>query len=520
LTTPRTLYESAGLGEWIEVNGGLPGNVITIINPGSQTSQQGSTVSLQIAATDSGTGQTLIYTATGLPAGLSLNSATGLITGTPTAIQATMVSLRVSDLSGASSITAFAWAVTTGSTTGNTVTVTNPGAQSSISGNAVTLPVAAIDSATGQTLTYGATGLPTGLSINPATGLITGTPTTTQSLSVQVTATDTTGASGAAAFAWAVTTGSSGYAGLVGATTNPKTYSLLLPQAYAAAQIIDGYVGAPLSLEVQRVYLQEGAWTFFTPNDQGAIVQALAPYGCKFQVCVKPSRVLTSGEQTNLANFLASMAAVTTNFDVTLWTEMNIGTNFPSPGGVTYPEYWNYYAPVILASPYVTGDLIFNPGTYPPVYGTAVGYAQALNPYPAAVTADMYGNDWKAGASLHQAPSGVSMSFAQFADSIGAKAGYSEIGSWTGAAGVNGPLSDADFSTMLTEEITYFRGRIAARKKNADFIPFTTYLGSTAGTANYTWNYIQSAADPKTGNISPYTGYLQLHQELSAAAGN
>ena len=53
-------------------------------NPGNQTGTVGTAVSLQVHATDSASGQTLTYSAAGLPAGLSINSATGLISGTPT----------------------------------------------------------------------------------------------------------------------------------------------------------------------------------------------------------------------------------------------------------------------------------------------------------------------------------------------------------------------------------------------------------------------------------------------------
>jgi len=96
------------------------------------------------------------------------------------------------------------------SATGNTVTVTNPGNQTSTVGTAVSLQITATDSASGQTLTYSATGLPAGLSINSSTGLITGTPTTAGSNSVTVTAKDTTGASGSASFTWTINPSSSG----------------------------------------------------------------------------------------------------------------------------------------------------------------------------------------------------------------------------------------------------------------------------------------------------------------------
>jgi O-glycosyl hydrolase len=97
-----------------------------------------------------------------------------------------------------------------GTTTGNTVTVTNPGNQATATGTAVSLQVRASDSASGQTLSYSAAGLPAGLSISSATGLITGTPTTAGTSPVTVTATDTTGASGSASFTWTVSSGTTG----------------------------------------------------------------------------------------------------------------------------------------------------------------------------------------------------------------------------------------------------------------------------------------------------------------------
>jgi hypothetical protein len=77
-------------------------------------------------------------------------------------------------------------------------------------GTAASLQIAASDSASGQTLSYSATGLPAGLSINTGSGLISGTPTTAGSSSATVTATDSTGASGSTAFTWAVTAASGG----------------------------------------------------------------------------------------------------------------------------------------------------------------------------------------------------------------------------------------------------------------------------------------------------------------------
>ncbi|MFF4257259.1 putative Ig domain-containing protein [Streptomyces sp. NPDC001663] len=99
-------------------------------------------------------------------------------------------------------------AFTSGTSTGNTVTVTNPGSQSTTTGSSVSLQISATDSA-GATLTYSASGLPTGLSISSSTGKITGTASTAGTYQVTVTASDSTGASGSASFTWTVGSGSS-----------------------------------------------------------------------------------------------------------------------------------------------------------------------------------------------------------------------------------------------------------------------------------------------------------------------
>ncbi len=95
-------------------------------------------------------------------------------------------------------------------TTGNTVTVTNPGNQASTLGTAKSLQISGTDSG-GLALTYTATGLPTGLSISP-TGLISGTPSAAGTFSVTVTAKDSTNASGSTSFTWTISTSSGGCA--------------------------------------------------------------------------------------------------------------------------------------------------------------------------------------------------------------------------------------------------------------------------------------------------------------------
>jgi hypothetical protein len=207
--TPARSYRQLG-SVTIGLSGNtLPaGNTVTVTSPGDQSGTAGTPVSaVQIHATDSASGQTLTYTATGLPPGLSI-SASGLISGTPTAFGNFSVTVTATDSTGASGSASFTWTVT--DATGNFVTVTNPGSQTGTVGTPISgLQLHATDSASGQTLTYTATGLPPGLSISTS-GLISGTPTAAGSFGVTATASDSIGTSGSATFTWTISPGNTG----------------------------------------------------------------------------------------------------------------------------------------------------------------------------------------------------------------------------------------------------------------------------------------------------------------------
>ncbi|NUP46130.1 MAG: hypothetical protein HOW97_02270 [Catenulispora sp.] len=92
-------------------SGGSTGTeTVTVTNPGSQSGVVGTAVSKQISATDSA-GKTLTYSATGLPAGLSISSS-GLISGTPTTAGTSSVTVTASSGTATGSAT-FSFAVTT-----------------------------------------------------------------------------------------------------------------------------------------------------------------------------------------------------------------------------------------------------------------------------------------------------------------------------------------------------------------------------------------------------------------------
>jgi hypothetical protein len=171
-------------------------DTVTVANPGNQAGTAGSPVNLPVAGASSG-GYQLAWDATGLPPGLSVNPANGLISGTPTTPGEYTTSVTASDLSGASASAQWTWRVGPDS-----ITVTSPGNPAGSVGIATSLQAHG-SSIEGYPLTWSAQGLPPGLSVSPA-GLVSGTPTTAGNYTVTFTATDSAGTAGSATFTWTI----------------------------------------------------------------------------------------------------------------------------------------------------------------------------------------------------------------------------------------------------------------------------------------------------------------------------
>ncbi|MFZ2280826.1 MAG: Ig-like domain-containing protein [Prosthecobacter sp.] len=84
--------------------------------------------------------------------------------------------------------------------------ITNPGAQASLIGAVVSLPVTANDPEN-DPITFSATGLPSGLSISPGSGVISGSVTVAGTFNVTLTASDGISTPATSSFVWNVTAG-------------------------------------------------------------------------------------------------------------------------------------------------------------------------------------------------------------------------------------------------------------------------------------------------------------------------
>ena len=83
---------------------------IKITSPGNQSTNAGTAVNLPIVGTSSA-GNPLLWTETGLPAGLGINASTGTVSGTPTTPGTSSVTISATDKAGAKHSVSFSWTI-------------------------------------------------------------------------------------------------------------------------------------------------------------------------------------------------------------------------------------------------------------------------------------------------------------------------------------------------------------------------------------------------------------------------
>ncbi|HXB10706.1 MAG TPA: putative Ig domain-containing protein, partial [Bacteroidia bacterium] len=233
-------------------SGGTGIQVLTItINPAIPvvaTASTTGTVGVSFSYTISATNSPTSYSSTTLPVGLSLNTTTGVISGTPTAAGIFTITDTAKNISG--------------SGTGTLTITINPAkpvvATVSTTGT-VGVSFSYAISATNNPTSYGSTALPAGLSLNTTTGIITGTPTVSGTFTVTDTAKNISG-SGTGTLtitinpakpivATASTTGTVGvsFSYTISATNNPTSYgSTTLPAGLSLNTATGAITGTPI----------------------------------------------------------------------------------------------------------------------------------------------------------------------------------------------------------------------------------------------------------------------------------
>ncbi|GAB1646103.1 putative Ig domain-containing protein [Krasilnikovia sp. MM14-A1259] len=476
---------------------------VSVVDPGVQQGTVGQATTLTLAA-KGGTGR-YTWSATGLPSGLSLNAGTGVVSGRPSRAGSFSVTVTATDSVKRTGTATFTWI------TAAAVTVTNPGTRYSGVNQASSLQMAA---AGGQTpYTWSATGLPTGLSINAATGLISGTPTKAGTSAAKVTATDPAKRAGSVSFSWT--------AGVAPVVSSPGTrasvvgavVSLALSASGAKAPYVWSAVGLPVGVSINAKTgvisgTASGAGSYsvtVTATDAAKIPGSVA---FTWDVAAAPVSVVdpgvqqgTVGQATTLAlaakggtgPYTWSAAGLPAGLSLNAGTGVISGT--PSSAGtatvaVTVTDSAKRTGAATFTWITATAPELADPGDQIGTVGVAVRTALTARGGTAPYA-------WSATGL----PAGLTIDPAGYLSGIPAAAGDNTITvTVTDATGRTG-------TTTFTIAVTVAVSVADPGTRNGTVgAPTTVALGATGGSAPYTWSVSGLpdglVLDPATGVIS------------------
>jgi hypothetical protein len=236
----------------------------TITSTAVTSATVGLAYSYDVNATDPN-GDTLTYSLTTAPSGMTINAASGLISWTPTSTQAgtQAVTVRVADPGGLAATQAYNVTVAGGGNGSPTITST-PIIAATV-GVAYSYDVNATDP-NGDALTYSLSTAPSGMTINAASGLIGWTPTAAQAGNQAVTVRVADPGGLAATQSFTIN---------VGGGTAPSTtrVDLASPSSYTAARgtvvnITLNWYRMPMAANyLQFMHLQNAAGAFWSVDD-------------------------------------------------------------------------------------------------------------------------------------------------------------------------------------------------------------------------------------------------------------
>ncbi|WP_421546572.1 putative Ig domain-containing protein [Pseudomonas sp. QD4] len=242
--TPTAGYSGADSFTYTATNGSGTSSaanvLITVTAPTINVSPStlgAMTINTAFSSSLSATGGTAPYTyaltAGSLPTGLSLNTTTGIISGTPTAAGSYNFTVTATDANGATGARAYSVAISA-----PTLVLTPASLGAGTTGS----PYSATFSTSGGTApyTYSVTGsLPAGMTLNTSSGVLSGTPTASGSYNLTITATDANAANTSKAYTLTIA---------AVPITVPASSQILASGQTATVDLTQGATGGPFTL--------------------------------------------------------------------------------------------------------------------------------------------------------------------------------------------------------------------------------------------------------------------------------
>ncbi len=306
------------------------------------TAQVGTSYSTTLPAASGGT-TPVTYSATGIPAGLSFNPTTRVISGTPTTAGTFTVTLTAADAGNPQQTVSRDYTITV-----NPATLVLPDT-SLATAQVGTSYTATIPAATGGTtpITYSASGVPAGLTFNPATRQITGTPTQAGTFTVAVTATDAGNPQQTATRNYTLTvvpatlvlpaaTLTAAQVGTEYTATIPAATGGTTPITYAASGVPAGLSFDPATRQITGTPTQSGTFTVsVTATDAG------------------------DPQQTATRNYTLTVNPATLVLPAATQATAQVGTSYTT----TLPAATGGTSPITYSATGVPAGLSFNPET-------------------------------------------------------------------------------------------------------------------------------------------------------------
>lgn len=267
------------------------------------------------------------YAASGLPAGLSVDTGTGSVSGTPTASGVFTVPISATNAGG----TAGATLTLTVAAGPAAPTISSYATARGTVGASFSYYVSASNSPTG----YTAGGLPDGLTFNTSSGQISGTPTTAGVFTVPITATNATGTASAtltltvaAAPAAPVFSGNAAANAVAGATFSYFLSASNSPTSYAASGLPAGLTLGTTSGAISGTPTTAGVYPVaVSATNAGGTANATLTITVAAASKVQPPVISSAASATGLVGAAFSYAITATNSP----TAYDLGAS-PPPG--------------------------------------------------------------------------------------------------------------------------------------------------------------------------------------------